>query len=63
MSNGGQEPSAFEPHSSTGIKEQFNPVQMIDNQYFPQPPKLGNAGGLSLNVPGKKLNLPTAGVV
>ena len=63
MSNGGGDASAFEPVSASGVKQEFNPQNLIENQYFPAPPKLNKEGGLSLMPPTKKLNLPTAGVV
>jgi len=61
MSNNGGEASAFEPQSA--VKQEFNPQNIIENQYFPPPPKLNKEGGLTLMPPSKKLNLPTAGVV
>ena len=65
MSNNGAEASAFEPASATasGVKPEFNPQNLIENQYFPPAPKLNSQGGLTLMPPTKKLNLPTAGVV
>ena len=46
MSNNGAESSAFEPLSA--VKQEFNPQNIIENQYFPPAPKLNKEGGLSL---------------
>ena len=63
MSNNGNDASAFEPMSASAIKQEFNPQNIIDTQYFPPPPKLNKDGGITLNPPVKKLNLPTGGSV